>query len=169
MEIVGQKYEAKEYFLTELLGAGQVMNEGMEELRPHLEAAKVKHIGKVVLGTVEGDLHDIGKNTVKMLFTATGFGVYDVGVDVSPTKFVEKVKETDAGIVGMSAMLTVTMPAMKAVIEELRKSGLRQKVKVIIGGSPVTDEFAKEIGADYAANDAAEGVRICKQWMGGVG
>jgi 5-methyltetrahydrofolate--homocysteine methyltransferase len=167
IEVVSQRFSDNEYFLSELLAAGAIMREGMEVLRPHLEAGEVKSIGKVILGTVAGDVHDIGKDIAGMLFTAAGFRVYDIGVDVPAEKFCEKVKEVDADIVAMSAMLTVTMPEMEIVIEELKKSGLRGKVKVIIGGAPVTEEFGKEIGADYAAEDAAEAVRLSKRWMEG--
>jgi len=167
MDVVGQKYEAKEYFLSELLGAGEIMKEGIAELTPHLQVEKIKHVGKVVIGTVRGDIHDIGKNIVVMLLTSAGFEVYDLGVDVPPERFAEKVKETDADIVAISAMLTMTMGEMKTVIEELKKASSREKVKVIIGGAPITNEYAQEIGADAAGMDAAHGVRICKQWMSG--
>ena len=165
MDVVGKKYETGEYFLTELLGAGEVMKEGMAELTPYLQGVKLGHIGKVVTGTVKEDVHDIGKNVFEMLLTATGFKVYDLGVDVPPESFVEKIKETDSKILGISAMLTTTMGQIGTVIEELKKTGLREKVKVIIGGAPITNKFAQRIGADAAAKDAAEGVRICKQWI----
>lgn len=166
MGIVGEKYEKGEYFLTELIGAGEVMKEGMVELTPHLEAGRIEHIGKVVLGTVRGDIHDIGKNIVGMLLGAAGFEVIDLGVDVPSKGFVEKVKETGAGIVGVSAMLTTTMGGIKDVVDELNREGLGKKVKVIIGGAPITDEYAREIGADAAAKDAAHGVRVCREWIG---
>lgn len=165
MDIVGLRYEAGEYFLTELVGAGEAMKEGMAELSPYLKVERMKILGKVVIGTVRGDVHDIGKNIVKMLLTSAGFEVHDLDVDVPPEKFVEKVKETNADIVAISALLTTTKGEMKTVIEELKKAALREKVRVIIGGAPITDEFCQEIGADAAAKDAAGGVRICKQWM----
>jgi len=166
MDVVGRRYEIGEYFLTELLGAAQVTNEAMEELGPLLESKPAERIGKVIIGTVQGDIHDIGKNIVKMLMISTGFEVYDLETNVSPDKFAEKTKETNTDIVAMSALLTTTMYEMRDVIRELRKSGLREKVKVIVGGAPITDEFASEICADAGAKDGAHGVRLCKEWMG---
>lgn len=167
MEIVGEKYERNEYFLAELIMAGETMKEGMKALEPHLKAGELKRTGKVVIGTVRGDLHDIGKNIVATLLSAAGFEVIDLGVDVPPEKFVEAVKENSPDIVGMSALLTTTMIEMEDIIKELKKAGLRNKVKVIIGGAPITREFAEKIGADAAARDAVEGVNICKSWMAG--
>jgi 5-methyltetrahydrofolate--homocysteine methyltransferase len=165
MEIVGEKYERNEYFLAELIMAGEVMKEGMNILEPYLKSGEVKKIGKVVIGTVRGDLHDIGKNIVVTLLNAAGFDVVDLGVDVPPEKFVEAVKEHKPHIVGMSALLTTTMVEMENVIKALKEAGLRDKVKVIIGGAPITREFAEKIGADAAARDAVEGVNICKSWV----
>jgi len=165
MEIVGEKYERNEYFLAELIMAGEVMKEGMNILEPYLKSGEVKKIGKIVIGTVRGDLHDIGKNIVVTLLNAAGFDVIDLGVDVPPEKFVEAVKEHKPDIVGMSALLTTTMVEMENVIKALKEAGLRDKVKVIIGGAPITREFAERIGADAAARDAVEGVNICKSWI----
>ncbi|MBS7624003.1 MAG: corrinoid protein [Candidatus Bathyarchaeia archaeon] len=165
MEIVGEKYERNEYFLAELIMAGEVMKEGMKVLEPHLKSGEIRKIGKVVIGTVRGDLHDIGKNIVATLLTAAGFEVVDLGVDVPPEKFVEAVKEHNPDIVGMSALLTTTMIEMENVIKALRDAGLRDKVRIIIGGAPITREFAERIGADAAARDAVEGVNICKSWV----
>jgi len=165
MEVVGQKYSAQEYFLSELLAAGEAMKVGMEVLAPLLEAEKVARIGKVVLGTVRGDMHDIGKDIVKTLLTGAMFEVFDLGVDVEAKTFIQKVKETGAPILAMSAMLTVTIPEMGTVIEELKQSGIRENVMVLIGGAAVTADFGEEIGADFAADDAAQGVRIAVQWM----
>jgi 5-methyltetrahydrofolate--homocysteine methyltransferase len=162
---VGEKYERGEYFLTELVGAGEVVKDGMEEISPHLKQGEVKPVGSVVIGTVEGDLHDIGKNIVKMLLTSVGFTVHDLGVDVAPGKFVEVVRENKPDIVAMSALLTTTMDSMRTTVKELQKAGLRQTVKIIVGGAPINEEFGKEIGADSAALDAAQGVRICKAWV----
>jgi len=166
MDIVGRKYEAGEYFLTELIGAGEVMKEGLAELTPHLKGEKIRYVGKVILGTVRGDMHDIGKNIVRMLLEAAGFEVTDLGVDVPPEEFIEEFKERNANIVAMSAMLTTTMGEMRTVIDRLNKENLRKNVRVIIGGAPITHEYAQKIGADAAAKDAAHGVRICKEWMG---
>jgi len=165
MEIVGQKYEDGEYFLAELIMAGETMKEGMAILEPHLKAGDIETAGKVVIGTVRGDLHDIGKNVVVTLLKAANFEVIDLGVDVSPEQFVEAVKKHNPDIVAMSALLTTTMIEMENVIESLKKNGLRDKVKIIIGGAPITPEYAEKIGADAAARDAVEGVRICSGWM----
>jgi len=165
MEIVGEKYENGEYFLAELIMAGETMKEGMKVLEPYLKGGEVKKIGKVVIGTVRGDLHDIGKNIVVTLLNAAGFEVVDLGVDVSPEKFVETVKQNNPDIVGMSALLTTTMIEMENVIKALKEAGLRDKIKIIIGGAPITQEYAENIGADAAARDAVEGVNICKSWV----
>ncbi len=165
MEIVGEKYERNEYFLAELIMAGEVMKEGMKVLEPYLKSGEIKKVGKVVIGTVRGDLHDIGKNIVSTLLNAAGFDVIDLGVDVPPEKFVEAVKKNKPDIVGMSALLTTTMIEMEKVIKALEEAGLRDKVKIIIGGAPITSEYAEKIGADAAAKDAVEGVDICKSWV----
>ncbi len=162
MDIVGKKYEEKEYFLAELIMAGETMKTGMEVLSPHLKAGDTKRAGTVVIGTVKGDLHDIGKNVVITLLSSAGFEIHDLGVDVPAEKYVEKVKETEADIVAMSALLTTTMVEMENVIKLLEKEGLRDKVKVIVGGAPITEEFAEKIGADAYAPDAVKGLEICK-------
>jgi len=167
MNIVGQKYENNEYFLAELIMAGETMKEGMKILEPHLKSADVKKIGKVIIGTVRGDLHDIGKNIVITLLESAGFEVIDLGVDVPPEKFVEAVREHKPDILGMSALLTTTMLEMENTIKALKEAGLRDKVKIIIGGAPITPEYAEKIGADAAARDAVEGVNICKSWVSG--
>lgn len=169
LEIVGEKYEREEYYLAELVVAGEVVMEGMKVLEPYLKVGEFKMIGKVVIGTVKGDLHDIGKNIVATLLRASGLEVIDLGVDVPPKRFVEAVKEYKPNIVAMSALLTTTMNEMENVIKALRETGLRDKVRVIVGGAPITDEFAKKIGADAAAKDAIEGVNICKMWLAGDG
>lgn len=165
MENVGQKYEVGEYFLAELIMAGETMKEGMTVIEPHLKAGDIRAAGRCVIGTVRGDLHDIGKNVTITLLKAANFDVIDLGVDASAEQFVEAVKEHGADIVAMSALLTTTMIEMRNVIEGLEEAGLRDKVKVIIGGAPITREYAEEIGADAAAFDAVEGVRICSEWM----
>ena len=165
MEVVGQKYEDGEYFLAELIMAGEVMKEGMSILNPHLKAGDIKTAGKVVIGTVRGDLHDIGKNVVNTLLRAANFDVVDLGVDISAEQFVEAAKEHNPDIVAMSALLTTTMIEMENVVKSLEKAGLRDKLKVIIGGAPITNEYAEKIGADAAARDAVEGVRTCNKWM----
>lgn len=163
--VVGERYENREYFLTELVGAGEIMKEGMADISPLLTGKETEPLGKVVIGTVRGDLHDIGKNIVKMLLESVGFAVYDLGVDVPPEKFVEEIQRTRSDILGLSALLTTTMASMRTTIDELNRTGVRNKVKIVIGGAPITNEFAREIGADSAAMDAAQGVRICKEWM----
>jgi corrinoid protein of di/trimethylamine methyltransferase len=164
LDIVGQKYECGEYFLSELMGAAEVSKEALKILEPHLHRKISENVGTVVVGTVKGDLHDIGKNIFKMLLTAAGFKVYDLGVDVPAQKFVEKVKETNANIVGLSALLTTTIGEIKNVIDEFKNSGWRDKVKIIVGGAAVSEDYAQEIGADGYGADAAQGVRICKEW-----
>lgn len=165
MVIVGEKYENNEYFLAELIMAGEVMKEGMIVLEPHLKSGDLKKIGKVAIGTVRGDLHDIGKNVVVTLLGAAGFDVVDLGVDVPSEKFVETVKESNPDILGMSALLTTTMIEMESVIKALKEAGVRDKVKIIIGGAPITKEYAEKIGADAAARDAVQGVNVCKSWV----
>ncbi len=165
MEIVGQKYENGEYFLAELIMAGETMKEGMSVLEPYLKAGDIKSAGKVVIGTVKGDLHDIGKNVVTTLLKAANFEVIDLGVDVTAEQFVEAVKKNSPDIVAMSALLTTTMIEMEGIVQALKKAGLRKKVKIIIGGAPITPEYAKKIGADAAAKDAVEGVRTCTEWI----
>jgi len=165
MEIVGQKYEDGEYFLSELIMAGRTMKEGMAVLEPHLKAGEIQVAGKIVVGTVRGDLHDIGKNVIVTLWKASNFEVFDLGVDVPVQEFVKTIRERNPDIVGMSALLTTTMIEMESVIKELETADLRKKVKIIIGGAPTTPEYAKKIGADAYAKDAVDGLRICREWM----
>jgi 5-methyltetrahydrofolate--homocysteine methyltransferase len=164
MDIVGKKYESHEYFLPELVVAGEVMYAGLDVVKPLLTGKKERGNGIIVAGTVEGDIHDIGKNLFVMLATAAGFEVHDLGNDVSAKKFAEKAKEFNADFVGLSALITTTMDKMKSVIDELKNAGIRNKVKVIVGGAPLTESFAKKIGADAFAADALDGIRLCKDW-----
>ncbi|MEM3659160.1 MAG: corrinoid protein [Thermoproteota archaeon] len=166
MEEVGRKFEASEYFLSELIVAGEIGKEISQMLQPYMKGSEIKKIGKVVIGTVKGDLHDIGKNIFGMMLEAAGFEVIDLGNDVPAEAFVEAVKNHNPDILGMSALLTVTMVEMENVIKELEKAGVREKVKVIIGGAPITEEYAKRIGADGYGKDAVVGVDICKAWVG---
>jgi len=163
MSEVGRLFENGEYFVPEMLIAARAMKAGLELLRPHLAAANVRAIGKVVIGTVQGDLHDIGKNLVGMMLEGSGFEVIDLGVDVSPQKFVDAVKEHKPNLVGCSALLTTTMPKMKATLEALKEAGLRDGVKVMVGGAPLTDKYANEIGADVYAPDASSAATRAKQ------
>lgn len=165
MAAVGGKYEAREYFLSELMAAGEMMKAGLEELSPHLDVGSMRAAGIVVIGTVKGDLHDIGKNLVKSLLQSSGFTVHDLGIDVTPEAFISKVKEVNPDVLAMSALLTTTMGEMGVVIEQLKGTDLRGRVKVIVGGNSVTEEFGREIGAHAATKDAMAGVRICREWV----
>jgi 5-methyltetrahydrofolate--homocysteine methyltransferase len=155
MAEVGRRFECQEFFVPEMLIAARAMKEGLAILRPCLVETGIEPVGKVVLGTVKGDLHDIGKNLVGMMLEGAGFEVIDLGVDVPAERFVEAVRENHGNFVGLSALLTTTMPAMGEVIEALEEDGVRDLVKVMVGGAPVTQEFADEIGADLYAPDAA--------------
>ena len=168
MDIVGEKFKRNEFYVPEMLIAARAMKAGMEVLRPILVQKDVKPLGTVVLGTVRGDLHDIGKNLVGMMLEGAGFEIVDLGVDVSPEKFVQTVKEKKAQIVGLSALLTTTMPSMKDVIKALEEEGIRDKVKVMIGGAPVTQSYADEIGADGYAPDAASAADKAKELVKAV-
>jgi len=165
MTVVGEKFERGEYFLSELVVAGEVMKEGLKIINPYIKQDSSERLGKVVIATVEGDNHDLGKNIVTTLLGVHGFEVVDLGKDVPMDKIVDAVKEYKPEILGLSALLTVTMPEMGKVIEALKVASLRERVKVIVGGSPVTSEFAKSIGADHCAVNAAEGVRKCTEWV----
>jgi 5-methyltetrahydrofolate--homocysteine methyltransferase len=154
MDVVGKKYSEGEFFLPEMLVAAKAMQAAMDSLRPLLTAGEMPSAGRVVIGTVKGDLHDIGKNLVRMMLEQAGFTVVDLGRDVPPERFVDAVRQHDAQIIGMSALLTTTMPAMRTTIEALKIAGLRERIKVMVGGAPVTPRFATEIGADGYAPDA---------------
>ena len=166
MNVVGAKFKANEFYVPEVLIAARAMKTGMKILRPILAEKNIKGIGTVVLGTVRGDLHDIGKNLVAMMLEGAGFEIIDLGVDVSPEKFIETAKEKKADLVGLSALLTTTMPSMKDVVKAVGDSGLKDKVKVMIGGAPLTQSYADEIGADGYAPDAASAVDEAKQLLG---
>lgn len=165
---VGKKYENGEYFLSELMAVGEFFKTGLEELTPYLSKANVASVGAVVVGTVKGDLHDIGKNLFKTLLQSSAFTVYDLGIDVAPEQFIDELRKTKAGILAMSSLLTTTMDQMHVVTEELKNAGLRSKLKVIVGGNPINEEFGKDIGADAAVRDAVIGVRVCKKWAEGT-
>jgi 5-methyltetrahydrofolate--homocysteine methyltransferase len=165
MGIIGEKFKNNEVFVPEVLVAARAMNGGLQILAPLLAAEGVEPIGKVVIGTVKGDLHDIGKNLVKMMMVGAGFEVIDLGVDVSPEKFVAAIEENDADIVSISALLTTTMINMKSVIDAINEKGLRDSVKIMIGGAPVTEAYAREIGADSYTADAASAASMAKSFM----
>jgi corrinoid protein of di/trimethylamine methyltransferase len=162
MDEVGRLFECQEYFVPELLLSARAMKASMDLLRPLMVAAGVKAAGKVVIGTVKGDLHDIGKNLVASMLEGGGFEVFDLGVDVSPDRFVAAVRERQAQIVCISTLLTVTMPSMKTVIDALSTAGLRSSVKVLIGGAPVTNQFAQDIGADGYGESASAAVSLAR-------
>jgi methanogenic corrinoid protein MtbC1 len=162
MDIVGQKYQLGEYFLPELVMAGETFKEGMKVFGAHLKPSEIGAQGRVVIGTVEGDLHDIGKNIVASLVEASGFEVHDLGVDVTADRFLAKIKEVSADVVAMSALLSTTFPHMREVVDAIRKAQLHSKI--IVGGAPLNAETAKSLGADDYGRDAVEGANICKQW-----
>ena len=166
MAVVGVKFKNCEFYVPEVLVAARAMSASMEKLRQQLVDEKVEPIGRVAIGTVRGDLHDIGKNLVAMMLEGAGFEIIDLGVDCSPDVFVNAVKEKKASVIALSALLTTTMPAMQDTVEALEAAGIRDKVKVIIGGAPVTQKFAEQIGADGYAADAASGVDIAKSVLG---
>lgn len=163
MSIIGEKFKNNEVYVPEVLIAARAMKAGMEVLKPILTETGVKPVGKVIIGTVKGDLHDIGKNLVAMMMTGAGLEVIDLGVDVAPEKFCEAVKEHSPQVLAMSALLTTTMPSMKDTIDMLEKEGLRNKVKVMVGGAPVTESFANSIGADAYTKDAASAAEMAKK------
>jgi 5-methyltetrahydrofolate--homocysteine methyltransferase len=163
MDEVGRRFQCNDYFVPELLISARAMKASLELIRPHLAARGDKPIGCVAIGTVKGDLHDIGKNLVASLLEGGGFEVIDLGVNVAPEKFIETVREKNATIIAMSALLTTTMPAMKTTIQALREAGVRDKVKVLIGGAPITQKYAEEIGADGYSEDAVGAVALAKK------
>jgi corrinoid protein of di/trimethylamine methyltransferase len=165
MDEVGRRFEENEYFVPELLLAARAMKTSLELVRPLLIAGGVEPTAKVVIGTVKGDLHDIGKNLVAAMLEGGGYEVIDIGVNADPEKFVEAVKVSKAQIVAMSALLTTTMPSMRTTIEALKAGGLRDQVKIMIGGAPTTEHFAKEIGADGYSESAAAAVAVARSLL----
>jgi 5-methyltetrahydrofolate--homocysteine methyltransferase len=166
MEEVGRLYEAGEIFIPEMLMSARAMQASMAILKPLIVGDEVKTAGRVIIGTVEGDLHDIGKTLVGMMLESAGFEVQDLGVDVKPEQFVEATHNLGPVIVGMSALLTTTMPAMQRTIDALKEAGLRDKLIIMVGGAPLTSEFAASIGADGFAEDAASAARRAKELLG---
>ncbi len=165
MDDVGEKFSKGQFFVPQMLRAAKTMQECMKLLQPLMKEGEVTSKGKVLIGTVKGDLHDIGKNLVSMMMEGAGFAITDLGVDVAPDKFVQKVQEVEPDIVAMSALLSTTMPSMPLTIEALNKAGIRDKVKVMIGGAPVTEKYAREIKADAYASDAGAAVNKAKQLL----
>lgn len=160
---VGRKFKANEIYVPEVLIAARAMHAGMDILEPLLVSEGIEPVGKVVIGTVKGDLHDIGKNLVAMMLKGAGFQVHDIGIDVPKEKFVDSLKETGAKILALSALLTTTMPSMKGVLDGLKDAGLRDGVRIMVGGAPVTQDYADEIGADGYAEDAASAAELAKK------
>lgn len=167
MMVIGGKFKRNEVFVPEVLVAARAMNAGVTILEPKLIEIGNKPIGKAVVGTVKGDLHDIGKNLVVMMMKGAGLEVCDLGVDVEPETFISKAEEIGADVIGMSALLTTTMPNMKGVVELLEEKGLREKYIVMIGGTPVNESFAQEVGADYYTPDAATAAEVAKKAVEG--
>ncbi|MDJ0986543.1 MAG: corrinoid protein [Desulfobacterales bacterium] len=166
MDVVGQRFKAEEMFIPEVLRCAKCMHGAMEILRPLLAETGAESIGTLIIGTVKGDLHDIGKNLVGMMFEGAGFNVVDLGIDKEPQVFVDAIKEHDARLIGMSALLTTTMPKMGETINAIKEAGVRDQVKILIGGAPITAAFAEEIGADGYASNAASAVEKGKELIG---
>ncbi|MCB9770313.1 MAG: corrinoid protein [Candidatus Omnitrophica bacterium] len=167
MDEVGRLFEEDEYFVPELLISARAMKSALEILRPLLAEGGVEPVGKVAIGTVKGDLHDIGKNLVAAMLEGGGFEVIDLGVDVGPEKFIAAVKEKGVQVVAMSALLTTTMPSMKTTLQEIQAAGIRDQVKVMVGGAPVTERYASEIGADAYSDNASAAVTIARSFVNG--
>jgi len=170
MNIVGERYKSKEYFLSELIMSGEIFKEAMALIEPKLRGGtQTEIIGRIVLGTVKGDIHSMGKDIVATLLRAAGFEVFDLGVDVEPEAFVEKLVQTGAPILGLSGLITPSYASMRQTVKAAEKRGIRDKVKVIIGGSIVTKQVKDYVGADAFTRDGAEGVDMCKEFMKGQG
>jgi 5-methyltetrahydrofolate--homocysteine methyltransferase len=164
MDVVGERMESGEMFIPEVLMSAQAMGTVVEILKPLLDSDGGSSFGKAIIGTVKGDLHDIGKNLVTMMMESAGFEVIDLGVDIPPEQFIDAIREHNAGIVGLSALLTTTMPMMKETVDAICESGLRDTVKIIVGGAPVNQAFAEEIGADGYAADAGSASKLAKSY-----
>ena len=165
--IIGDKFENEEFFLPELFMAAEIVKKSMRILEPHIKGSGIrKNLGKIVIGTAKSDMHDIGKNIVSFFLEAEGFEVIDLGVDVSPEKFVETVRNEKPDILAISALITLTMPEVSNTMKALEDANLRNEIKVIVGGAPITQEFIDDIGADALAVNAIDGVKKCKRWVG---
>ncbi|NTW70980.1 MAG: cobalamin-binding protein [Eubacteriaceae bacterium] len=165
MAMVGELFEKGDYFVGDLIFAGELLTEAIEVLKPAIGSGSTAKVGSIVLGTVHGDLHDIGKNIFRSMSEAAGFEVYDIGIDQPVQAFIDKVKEVKPNIVGMSGVLTLALEAMKDTVDGLKEAGLRDSVKIVIGGNPVTKEACEHIGADAFTTNAAEGVKIAQNWV----
>ena len=167
MAVVGQRYDKGEYFLPELMLAGEMLNQITEVIKPELaKLPEVERRGKVLIGTVEGDIHDIGKNIVTFMLDVNGFEVLDLGVDVPPQKFVEAIQDFEPQVVGLSGFLTLAFDTMKGTVEAIQAAGLRDKVKIVIGGGQISEEIKEYTGADAYGKDAMAGVSLAKEWVG---
>lgn len=167
LEVIGQRFEEGQAFVPELVMSGEMMNEVKAIVKPQIEQeASAERLGRVLMGTVDGDIHDIGKDVVVFMLDANGFEVIDLGVDVAPATFVEKIRETQPDVVGLSGLLTLAFDSMKATVDTIREAGLREKVKIMIGGAPVDDHVREYAGADAWGKDAMEAVALAKQWTG---
>ena len=166
MSDVGRLFEKGDYFVPEMLIAARAMKSGLELLKPLLVSADIKPKGRVALGTVQGDLHDIGKNLVGIMLEGAGFAIYDMGTDLSPERVIEVIKTERVDLIGLSALLTTTMPMMETTIRSISKAGMRDQVKIMIGGAPITQEYADEIGADGFAPDASQATRLAVALIG---
>lgn len=167
MEVIGQKYTNGQIYIPEMLASAITMKRGLETIKPFLKAQAIKSKGIILMGTVQGDIHDIGKNIVVMMLEGGGFQVVDLGVDVKKDKIVQQIEEIKPDLLGLSALLTTTMPGMKSVIDELGEKGLRKKIKIMVGGAPVDATYAKKIGADGYGANAVEAVRLAKDLIEG--
>ncbi|MFQ5827007.1 MAG: B12-binding domain-containing protein [Dehalococcoidia bacterium] len=168
MTQVGERYETKEYFLSDLIMAAEIFKDAMARIEPRLsETRQGTALGKIVLGTPQGDIHDIGKNIAAVLLRAWGFEVFDLGTDVPPAQFVERLQETGASLLGMSALITPTFEAMKETVEAVKRAGLRERVSVLIGGGVTTPEVKRYVGADFQTRDAMEAVAMCQKLVSG--
>ena len=167
MRVVGDRFERGDYFLSELVVAAAVFQQVMEVMRPELEKAVVEPVGQIVIGTVEGDIHDIGKNIAIALLEAAGFKVHDLGVDVPPSEFIAAIEDKEPDIVGMSGLLTLAIESMRKSVEAIEQAGLRDQVKILVGSGRLDDTGCDYIGADAWTDEAAAGVKICNNWIGG--
>jgi len=165
MAVVGELFEKEEYFIGDLIFSGELLMEAINILKPLIGSSSSDKVGSIVLGTVHGDIHDIGKNIFKSMSEAAGFEVYDLGIDQPVSAFVEKIKEVNPNIIGLSGVLTLALESMKETIDEIKGAGLRENVKIIIGGNPVTKDACIYVGADAFTTNAAEGVKICQGWV----
>lgn len=166
MEVVGKRFEDKEYFITELIMAGEIFGAVIEKVEPALKGHQASTLGKIVLGTVQGDIHDVGKNIVRTMLRCSGFEVHDLGVDVPPERFVEKIKEVDSPLVGLSALMTTSFNPMKETVQAIARAGLRERVKILVGGGPVNEKVREYVGADAFGKDVSVAVGLSKRFLG---